>query len=93
MNTANTVSNIATALFVLVTLPPAEKFDQGRGYYKIELRNAEKQLLSKAYHTKNPTTAKALAEKIAHDRKAEIVTTEIPSIQAEIIANHKKAID
>ena len=81
MNTANTVSNIATALIVLVTLPPVEKFEQGKGYYKIELQNELKQPVSKAYHTKSVVTAKALAEKIAHDRKATIVTTEITRAQ------------
>ena len=88
MNTANINKAIATASFVLVTLPPVEKFVAGRGYYKIELRDQNHVPYGKAYHTKSLDTAKALAAKIAHDRKAEIVTIEanIPMQAATAVA-------
>ena len=90
---AAAVTGLAAALFVVVTLPPVAKFEQGLGYYTVELRNFERQLVGKSYHTKSTATAKALAEKIAHDRNAEIVTVEIPSIQQELEAIHKQASD
>ncbi|MEI7672157.1 MAG: hypothetical protein WCK00_08610 [Deltaproteobacteria bacterium] len=56
--------------------PAGDAPGAGRGYYKIELRDQDKTPYGKAYHTKSQATAKALAEKIAHDRKAEIITIE-----------------
>lgn len=53
----------------MVTLPPKEKFDAGKGYWQIEIKDQQGQRYSDVYRTKNLEMAHTLAEKIAKDRK------------------------
>ena len=74
---ASTVATIA--LCVMVTLPPTEKFDAGKGYWQIEIKDRQGQRYSDVYRTKDLEMAHTLAEKIAKDRKLPIVTQEPPT--------------
>ena len=76
-------SAIALALCVMVTLPPKEKFDAGKGYWQIEIKDQQGQRYSDVYRTKNLEMAHTLAEKIAKDRKLPIVTQEPPAPRAK----------
>ena len=73
----------AIALCVMVTLPPKEKFDAGKGYWQIEIKDQQGQRYSKTYRTKNLDMAHSLAEKIAASRDIPIVTQEPPAPRAK----------
>ena len=85
---ASTVA--AIALCVMVTLPPKEKFDAGRGYWQIEIKDQQGQRYSKTYRTKNLDMAHSLAQKIAASRDIPIVTQEPPAPRAK--ANEPAAV-
>jgi hypothetical protein len=77
------VTAATIALCVLVTLPPKEKFDAGKGYWQIEIKDQQGQRYSDVYRTKDLEKAHTLAEKIAKDRKLPIVTQEPPAPRAK----------
>ena len=78
-NNTTTTTAAALALCVMVTLPPKEKFEAGKGYWQIEIKDQQGQRYSDVYRTKDFEMAHTLAEKIAKDRKLTIVTQEPPA--------------
>ena len=70
---------VAAALCVFVTLPPVEKFQQGLGYWQIEIKDETGRRYSDIYRIKDLDKARDLAEKMARDRKLPIITQEPPS--------------
>ena len=77
------VTAATLALCVMVTLPPKEKFDAGKGYWQIEIKDQQGQRYSKTYRTKNLDMAHSLAQKIAASRDIPIVTQEPPAPRAK----------
>jgi hypothetical protein len=75
---ATTAAQVAAALFILVTLPPVEKFEAGKGYWQIEIRDNAGKRYSDIYRTKDLNKAHELAEKMAAERRLQIVTKEPP---------------
>jgi hypothetical protein len=78
-HTATTAAQIAAAFFILVTLPPVEKFEAGKGYWQIEIRDSDDRRCSNVYRIKDLAKARELAEKMARDRGYPIVTKEPPA--------------
>ena len=80
-NTATSAARaaVAAALCVFVTLPPVEKFQQGLGYWHIEIKDEAGRRYSDIYRIKDLDKARDLAEKMARDRKLPIITQEPPS--------------
>jgi hypothetical protein len=78
-HTATAAAQIAAAFFILVTLPPVEKFEAGKGYWQIEIKDEAGRRYSDIYRIKDLEKARDLAEKIAKDRKLPIVTQEPPA--------------
>jgi hypothetical protein len=76
---ASAAVTAAIALCVLVTLPPMEKFEAGKGYWQIEIKDQQGKRYSDVYRVKELEKAHTLAEKIAKDRKLPIVTQEPPA--------------
>ena len=74
--TGATVS--ALALCVLVTLPPVEKFEAGKGYWQIEIADQKGQRYSNVYRCTSLDKAKDLAGKMANERHIPIITKEPP---------------
>ena len=86
------VTAATLALCVMVTLPPKEKFDAGKGYWQIEIKDQQGQRYSDVYRTKNLEMAHTLAEKIAKDRKLPIVTQEPPAPRLAQPAQAEEAV-
>ena len=82
--TGTAVTAATLALCVLVTLPPKEKFEAGLGYWQIEIADQQGQRYSNIYRTKALDRAKAIADKIAHDRHLPIITKEPPAPRAAV---------
>ena len=78
--TSNTAA--AIGLFVLVTLPPMEKWKDPtqRVYWQVQVKDNAGITYGNAYRVTDMGRAKALAGKIAQDRKIPIVTAEAPTI-------------
>ena len=78
---AAAVTAATLGLCVLVTLPPLWKVEDpnARPYWQIEIRDQQGQRYSNVYRLKELEKARALAEKIASDRKLPIVTQEPPA--------------
>ena len=72
------VAASAIALFVLVTLPPVEKFEAGKGYWQIEIADNLGQRYSNVYRCTSLDKAKDLAGKMANERHIPIITKEPP---------------
>ena len=82
MNQTTSSTAAAIGLFVLVTLPPMEKWKDPtqRVYWQVQVKDNAGITYGNAYRVTDMGRAKALAGKIAQDRKIPIVTAEAPSI-------------